>query len=314
MPDPTTVHIDAALTSVSVAYQNNEFIAELVAPTVPVRKQSDRYFVLDPDHSAQRETLDYRAPGAEAREVDFALSSDSYYCEDHALETAIPDEERDNADLAVAPEIDRTEFLTEKILLNREIQLETVLRTSNAVGEMDIEAPDGWSNVDSNPFVDLDQARMAVVSGVLRRPNTLVLGYEAFDVLRNHPMVVGRVQHCMPGVVTTDLLAQLFDLERVVVGRAIKNDAPLGKAPDMKPVWSSAMAYLMYVPSRPGLKQPAAMYTFAWNGAGGGVGREGTVVERWREERRKADMIRVQKYYDHKVIAPGAVVRLINVA
>ena len=101
MPDPTTVHIDAALTSVSVAYQNNEFIAELVAPTVPVRKQSDRYFVLDPDHSAQRETLDYRAPGAEAREVDFALSSDSYYCEDHALETAIPDEERDNADLAV---------------------------------------------------------------------------------------------------------------------------------------------------------------------------------------------------------------------
>jgi hypothetical protein len=27
----------------------------------------------------------------------------------------------------------------------------------------------------------------------------------------------------------------------------------------------------------------------------------------WREERRKADMVRVQRYYDQKIIASGAV-------
>ncbi|PKO17125.1 hypothetical protein CVU37_10015 [candidate division BRC1 bacterium HGW-BRC1-1] len=313
MPDPTTVHIDAALTSVSVAFRNNEFIAEQVAPTVPVRKQSDRYFVLDPDKMAQRETLDHRAPGAEAREVDFALSSDSYYCEDHALETAIPDEERDNADLALQPEIDRTEFLTEKILLNREIQLETTLRTNTHVEELEVEDSGGWAGETSNPFANLDAAGMRIMSGIQRRPNTLVVGYAVFDILRNHPRIIERVQHCMPGVVTTDLLAQLFDLDRVVVGRAMKNSAPLGRSPDMHPVWGSDHVYLMYVPQRAGLKQPAAMYTFAWNGAGGGVGRDGTVVERWREDRRKADMIRVQKYYDHKVIASGAMIRLVNV-
>lgn len=312
MPDPTTVHVDAALTGVSVAFRNNEFVADAVAPPVAVRRQSDRYFVLDPERAAQRETVDHRAPGAEAREVDFAVSTDSYYCDDHALETAIPDEERDNADNALQPDIDRTEFLTEKILLNREIGLEALLRTSTAVPEIALESGEEWTNSDSDPLGNFHTARQMIHAGSQRRANTVVMGYGAFDALRNHPRVVERVLHAVPGVVTADLLAAMLDVDRVLVARAMKNTSVPGNPPQMEPVWG-ACAFMLHVPPRAGLRQVAAVHTFVWNGAGGGAGRDGTLVERWREERRKADMIRVQKYYDQKLVAPGAAVRLAGV-
>ena len=127
MPEATQVHIDAALTNVSVAYKNTAFIADELAPVVGVRKQFDRYFIHDAEREVFRSTDDKRAPGAEANEIDFALSTDSYAAEDHALTSVIPDEERDNADPPFQPNIDRTEFLTDKILLNKEIQLASIV-------------------------------------------------------------------------------------------------------------------------------------------------------------------------------------------
>ena len=123
MPEVSQVHIDVALTNVSIAYRNPDYISDIIAPPVPVRKQSDKYFIFDPERERFRESNDRRAPGAEASEVGFGLSTDNYYCEDHALETAIPDEERENADPPIQVDIDRTEFLVDKILLNKEIAL-----------------------------------------------------------------------------------------------------------------------------------------------------------------------------------------------
>jgi hypothetical protein len=128
-----------------------------------------------------------------------------------------------------------------------------------------------------------------------------------FEALRNHPAVVERIKHTSAGIVTEDLLAQLAGVARVVVGRAHKNTAARGQAPVMAPVWGNH-AYFLHVASRPGLKQISGVYTFVWTGASGGT--DGTVVERWREARRKADMIRVQKYYDHKIVAPAAIYRV----
>ena len=108
MPNVNEVHIDAALTNLSVGYRNPAFIADLVASVVPVRKQSDKYFIHDAAREVFRQSDDRRAPGAEASEVNFALSSDNYYAEDHALTSVIPDEERENADPVIQPAIDRT--------------------------------------------------------------------------------------------------------------------------------------------------------------------------------------------------------------
>lgn len=310
MPEVQQVHIDAALTNVSVAYRNEDYIADLIAPPVAVRKQSDRYYIYDSEREALRQTSDNRAPGAEANEVDFALSSDSYFCEDHALVSAVPDEERENADPILQPDIDRTEFLTDRIQLNREMALEEKLRTTSGLGEAIVDVSERWENVDFDPLPALQTARLSVFSSCQRRANTVVIPYAAFEVLRNHPKVVERIKYTTTGVLNEELLAQVLGVERVLVPRSFKNTAAKGQTAAVSPVWGKN-CYVLHVPPRAAARQVALAYSFVWNGAAGSL--NGTVVEKWREPSRKADMVRVQKYYDHKIIAAGAGYRMIGV-
>lgn len=307
MPPLQDIHLDEALTHVSLAYRNENFIADLIAPRVAVRRQTDRYYIHNANREWMRPSADTRAPGAESQELDFSLSTDSYFCDDHALSAFVPDEERENADPAILPDIDRVEYLTERLLLNREAHLAAKLATSSEIAETDVGSDVTWDNPSSLPLASLAAAITSISSQVQRRPNTLLLSPGAFEALRNHPAVVDRLKYTQGQAVGTGNLAALLDLERVVVGRASINTAPEGLPATTEPILGRD-AYLLHVPTRPGQRILAACYTFVWAGTQSGA-NSGFTVERWREPRRKADGLRVQMYYDHKITAPGAIHR-----
>jgi hypothetical protein len=305
MPEASQVHINMALTNVSLAYRNPAFISDIIAPPVGVRKQQDRYFILDSEREAFRSSDDHRAPGTQANEVDFALSSDTYFCEDHALTSIVPDEERDNADPAIQPDIDRTEFLSDKIDINKEIELANTVATDSDLTSTTLSGTDQWSDAaNSDPIGDIETGKAAVIAACQVVPNTLVLPYEVYSNVRVHDDILGRLQYTGGGVPTSDTLAGLFDVENVLVPRALKNTAAPGQTASMSYVWGKN-AFLCYVPPRAGLKTVAFALTFAWTSAPGSSG--GRLVENWRDNTRKGDMIRVQRYYDQKVIADGAI-------
>jgi len=310
MPDTSQVHHDVALTNVSVAYSNNAYIASEIAPEVSVRRQSNKYFIYDADREAARSSADFRAPGAEANEVDFDLSSDSYFCDDHALESVVPDEERDNADSPIQPQIDRVDFLTDKILLNQEINLATLLRDTSAVPSTDItNSAQRWDQASVDPIDEFEIARAAVVESTQRMPNTLVLPFEVYQAVRNNPKVTERIAYSKLGVFGPSELAQLFDVERVLVPHSVVNTAPNGQSPSLENIWGKD-ALLLYVPSQAGLKTIAPALRFVWTQAAGSL--SGVSVQTWREERRKASVVRVQKYYDQKLVAPTAAYLIAN--
>lgn len=304
MPDISNVHFDVALTNLSIAYRNPNYAAAMIAPEVAVRRQSDRYFIYDPDREAARVSFDNRAPGTEAREVNFQLSNDSYFCHDHALESVLPDEEQANADAPLQPEADRVEFLTDKILLNMEVALANLVRTTGALPALDLTAEDTkWDDDATDPIAMIDDARSTIVGATQVQPNTLLLAPGVFRALRRHPKLVDLLKYTAGSAVSPQMLADLLEVDRVIVARTQYNTAAAGKPPAMAPVWGKD-AMLLHVPTRPSLKSVAPFLAFAWSQAVGGS--RGTSVQKWREERRKATMIRVQKYYDLKVVAPGA--------
>ena len=161
-----------------------------------------------------------------------------------------------------------------------------------------------WSDfANSDPVAAIEAKKGAIVSAAQVMPNTLVLPYEVYAKVRIHPAVVDRAKFVTFGVIGPEMLAQIFDVERVLVPRALKNTAAAGQTPSMAFVWGKH-AILCFVPQRPALKQVAFALTFQWGAAPGALG--GHSVELWREDRRKADVIRVQRYYDQKLIAAGA--------
>lgn len=303
MPEASQVHIDAALTNVSVAYRNTDYIADRLAPMVGVRKQSDKYFIYDAEREAFRQTDDRRAPGSEANEVSFAMSSGSYYCESHALEGVISDEERQNADPAIQVDIDHAEFLTDKIDLNREINLASTIIDGGSVPSTTLSGTDQWDDVDSDPIDAIESAKATIQAAAQVAPNTLVLPYEVYVKVRNHADIIDRVKYVTMGVVTPDVLAEVFTVDQVLIPRAQKNTANPGATASMTYIWGKN-ALLCHVPKRPGLKTVGLASTFNWMAAPGSV--SGRLVEVWRDDARKSDLLRVERYYDHKLIAASA--------
>src|SRR5215475_4926865 len=114
-----SVHIDRALTNISLGWPNANLAGSALFPAVNVQKQTDKYYVFG--REGWLPESDLRAPGTMANEVTGAqLSTDQYYASEHSLQIAVTDEERANADDPISPDRDGTNIVTSKIMLGRE--------------------------------------------------------------------------------------------------------------------------------------------------------------------------------------------------
>ena len=87
------LHIDVPLSNIAMQYRPMDMIADLVAPVVPVGKQSDSYPVWD-QGDALRVESDVRAPGTPARKITRDVSTDTYFATNYALAVDLTLEEK----------------------------------------------------------------------------------------------------------------------------------------------------------------------------------------------------------------------------
>lgn len=306
MPNAANVHIDAAMTQISVKHKNAELVADKIFPEVPVQKQSDKYYTIGKE--AYRLDNDTRRPGTRAKAVDFSLSNNPYYCDGHALEYDVPDEVRENADTPIQADIDGTEFTTDKMLLIREKATADLLRDTSQYPVANVRALAGaskWSDYSgtSDPILDVRDMAAAVFAGTWgKRANTILIPYPVHQKLKDHPKIIERIKYSERGVVTPQLLAELFEIENVIFGDAVYDSSNEGGTPTQAYVWGKDVI-LAYVPGKVGLREVALGYSFRWKKTGT---TNGVVVTRWREEARKTDCLMAESYYDQRLIVAGA--------
>src|SRR5260370_9850283 len=82
MPIPaiSDVHIDVALTNISLAFMQDpaNFVAGVVFPVVPSPKQSNKYFTFPADYWA-RTSAAKRDPGAESAGGGYTISTGHFF-------------------------------------------------------------------------------------------------------------------------------------------------------------------------------------------------------------------------------------------
>lgn len=302
-PVRSDVHIDVALSNLSIRFHNDDFVAEKLFPVIMTSKDSNKYFVYGKDMF--RTFDDFRAPGTRGPEVDWTLSTGSYLLSEHSLTHPIADEVRDDADEPLKIEADTTEYLTEQILLRLEVDVATSATnasnyaTSNS-RDLSASGNNQWNDfTGSDPLEDIRSARSTVHANTGKRPNILLLGKQVYEVLLNHPKITDRIKYSQLGVVNEDLLAELFDVEEVVVAGAIKNTAVEGNAsdPTLSYVWGKN-AILAIAPPSLGLKVLSL---------GGVFRRQGwRKTETWRQDPERSDFIRVSDKYQVNIISSVA--------
>jgi len=302
MPDISMVHVDQALTEVSIAYRNAQLVADQLFPVVPVTKQSNKYFIYSKENF--RALDDARRPGARANEIDWTLSTDTYFCEGHALAQALPDELRANADQAVDVDVDTTEVLTDLIYLQREIVVASkALDTSVITQNTTLSGNNQWSDfTNSDPLKAVEDQKTTIQKQIGQVPNALLVSYPVFLALRSHPKILERFKYTQVGIIQPDHLKAVFNVDNFFVASAVKNTAQEGAADSLDYVWGKN-ALLFFKPPAAGRRTVSLGYQFSWLF---GANTNGFLVKRYRDESRTADIVEVQLYYDAKVVAPGA--------
>lgn len=277
MPTMQNAHIDRALTNMSVAYMQDSsaFIADKVFPIVKVKRQSDVYYIYNKG-DFMRDEAQLRGAATESAGGDYGVeASDPYYCRKHAFHKDVTPEERANYDEPLNADSDAADFVSQKMLIRREMEWASKFFKSGIWGT-EIEgasaASEGkviyWNEATSDPIGDVTGASVKMASTTGYKPNTLVLSPFVFNALKNHEDILDRIKYTQKGIVTEDLLATLFGVERVLVAWSVVNSAAKGAKDDIGFIMGKH-ALLCYSNPTPALKKPSAGYIFAWTGLEG---------------------------------------------
>jgi len=282
MPTKTEAHIDRALTNISVAYMQEEknFIAEKIFPVVPVKRQSDIYYIYKKGDFF-RDGAKVRGAATESAGGDYGVeASNPYYCKVQAFHKDVSPQERANYDQPLDADQDATDFVSQKMLIRREREWASKYFTTG-IWTTEVEGIAGGDGVtpgateaiqfdfaDSDPVgvITNRAVQMAGITGY--KPNKIAMSPYVFNALKNHEDILDRIKYTQKGIVTSDLLATLFEVDEVHVAWGVVNSANEGAADAIDFIMGKHLL-LCYANPRPALKKASAGYIFSWTGLEG---------------------------------------------
>ena len=297
MPLTSQVKFDELLTSVSIQFRPapDGYLADMIAPPVPVVKESAAFWVYDKSRFDVPDAK--RAPRSEYNRIDWTVSTDTYLTEQYGLEGEIDDDERKNAAGPLDLDVDTTEIVTDMILNNREKRVAALATNTGIVTQnITLAGVDQWNDyTNSDPLDDVKTARLTIFASTGQRPNKMLMGHQVFEALKLHPEIKEIIKYTERAIVTRQLLAALFEVDEVIIGGVLRRTSKEGQADTLTDVWGRDVL-LFYSEPRPSLKKASFMYQMRENDLR---------VFRYREDKRDTDIIRVTEKADEKVVHPG---------
>ena len=235
--------IDPVLLAIAVAYKNPAMIADMVLPRVGVGKKEFTYWIFD---LAEGFTVPDTRVGRKGQpnEVEFSATETTGLCEDYGLDDPIPNDDITQAPENYDPKAHATEYLTNLILLDREVRAASLVFGAANYAAANKETLSGTDQF--NDFANSDP--IEVISDALEvpvmRPNIMTVGQPVWAKLSRHPDIV-KAAHGNSGDkgrATRAAVAELFELEAIYVGQSKVNNSKKGQATSIAPCWGKHMA------------------------------------------------------------------------
>lgn len=240
--------IEPGLTAIALAYTNERFIADLALPRTPVAKQEFKYnkYAL-----ADGFTIPNTLVGRKARptEIEFGATEGTESTRDYGLEDAIPVADIENAAGRFDPRGRAAALLTELLMLDREKRVADLLfgaANYAAANKTTLAGATQWSDATSDPIKAIQDAMDTMVM----RPTVAVLGRATFSALSRHPKIVAAAYPLggnadKGGTVARAAIAEVLELEELLVGEGWYNSAKPNQAPTMVRLWGDFAAFIV---------------------------------------------------------------------
>lgn len=242
---PVPYPIDPALLAIVIAFSNKTLIADLVLPRVSVGKEEFKYL----EHTmAEGFTVPDTRVGRKSKpnEVEFTATDKTGSTVDYGLDDPIPQTDIDNAPENYDPKGRAVEGIMNLVELDREVRVSSLVfnnATYAAANRVTLVGTDQFSDfANSTPLEVIQDA----LDTPILRPNVLVFGRPVFSKLAMHPQIVKAVHGNSgdSGIATRRQIADLFEVEDVLVGEARVNTARKGQAMALAQAWGKHIACL----------------------------------------------------------------------
>lgn len=263
--------INAELTAIAIAFQNPE--EHLIADRVLPRVQGPQKFKFTKYNIESAYTVPDTKVGrkSEPNTIDFGGTEVTMETEDYGLDDLVPNSDQAAFDAMpkpasggpLSPLAVSTMMLTNLVMLDREIRVaNTVFNASSfsAANQSTLAGTSQWSDkANSDPVAAL----LGAMDTPLVRPNKLVIGQQAWTGLRQHPKLAQAIGKSAQsaGVVSLQEVADLLELNEIIVGRGFVNTAKKGQAPNFVRVWGKHCALLHIDSLAAQMQQPTFGFT-----------------------------------------------------
>lgn len=261
--------IDPVLTNHARGYTNQELIGTSLLPFVDIPNRSMKVIRFGKD-AFRRALNTRRSPGSQTRRVQFGYESDPIALNQESLEAQVPYELQQDA--SKVPGIDLAKpsirSVQDIVALGREVEIANLVRNPalySSNNKTILTGGDKWSADTSKPKNDIKEAREAIRRMIGRYPNVLVLGPNAFNALDDHPAIKEKFKYTSSESITSVMLAKYFDIETVLVGKAVALDENAKDSEPASDVWGDD-AILAYVPKGTNYMIPSFGYTYRLSG------------------------------------------------
>jgi len=311
MPSPSTSLSTlrpelASMLEFDLAADRQGFIAQRVLPVLEVAKPSGTFGLISLEESLQdRETK--RAPGSGYSRGKFTFTTKTYACEENGAEEPVDDKEA---------QLYKEYFDAETIVTQR--TLDVVLRkfertvadlifnaTTWTGASLTTAVTNEWDDsLNATPITDVAAAVIKIYDGTGLWPNALIINKKVFLNLRASSQIQDRIASEGAGNatkaadITTQMLAQVFDLDYVIFAGSSKNSAHEGQTASISQIWSDEYAMVAKIATDNDIQTPCLGRTFHWGEDGSQIGG---MVESYRDEPVRSNIIRVRNDTDVQV-------------
>lgn len=317
MPAFASTHVDSVLTRFSRQYPlGSALVQDLLFPRVSVRKETGVFFRYNKGDQA-RIPYTKRQIRSESRTVDWRVDTDTYSCEEYALNDLIDDREYPQADSPLNLQRDTIENLQRLMILDREKRVHGLATDAAVITKnVTLAGTNQWrdagaSGATATPLADFEARAEAIRADTGVRPNTAIFGMQAWLAFSKVTEIINRI--VTPGgnwgsaTITTDQARTLlapYGITTVRVADQIENTAGFGAADSFSDIWSDEVG-LYYITPSPGIKKVSFGYAFwarSWQ------------VRRARDEKKHSDWFEPSCVVDEKVIAADVAALIIDVS
>ena len=259
---------DNILTKVVLGYNlEQQFTGQHLFPDVSVPQMGGKILKFGKEAYIVRNTV--RAPGETVRDIGFAYSSDNYTLENRLLEGKVPEEFV--AEMAKGPglkaQTEAVNIVMQTMRLEGEANKAKLATSTSAYATGHTEALSGtdqWDNAASDPLAAISDAKAKIRKSTGQYPNVLHLDVYAYEALKRHPKIIEHFKYTGAASITTAMLATYFDIETVVVAKAV---SVASLEADFTELWgnNTILAYVAPASLR-SMRVPSFGYNYVLNG------------------------------------------------